>query len=510
MYKKGEEAVWEESIHMIPKKNLLKKLLTGVLTGTLSVSLALLPIAQAEVLAADTYDELTYYEWTVVGNINTTYKTPAKNTIIRSMLCFSNQGVRYISGHGDFSQHDNWTSAIAMSDDRQVNDGEDYWLTDNGRGAPFFVVGHEGDSDNSNEPYVLISAGETTAQTAANGMVSYKENRTSWDVSFDDNDLEWKGWGANVGSYKLTIKGNGWHDNARGFNVFHNEWGRDPVLRTQSWKLDAHYQTDEDARSKFWAYTGKEVKFIRYPSGIWVNGGQVTALTKNSVLPEGTVTTVNKGAVMSINSTSFLNGKIVVDGGTLVIQEGATLMTYSRDTPKSGSGSIEVKNGGSLVVMNNARVALGRTDPSSTAYSNVGQLKLTDGGKMYNFGFVMVNRLIMNSDAEIENRRGAELHAGYQLTDKGAARFYFKKDYKAANMLVTNTGTGGSLISADEGSVKSVSDENIKITNKGTITFSSVYSTDCMMSSLIEGNKASFTIASGSRGTDGTANESSF
>ncbi|MBO4337319.1 MAG: hypothetical protein J5842_04530, partial [Lachnospiraceae bacterium] len=232
------------------------------------------------------------------------------------------------------------------------------------------------------------------------------------------------------------------------------------------------------------------VKFNRYPAGIHCYSGQVTALKKNSILPEKTVTKIESGSVLTINSTVFLNGKIEVDGGTLVVQEGATLMTYSRNKAYEGSGSIEVKNGGSIVVMNKGRVALGRLDSSSAECSQIGQIKLTSGGKLYNFGTTMVNRLIMNDSAEIENRAGSVLYAGYQFTDVGAARFYYNTDWQAVGMRMTNSGSGGTLISAAENGVQSMEGQNLRIVNKGTIYLSSVYDSRSGFEKLIEGNAA--------------------
>ncbi len=449
-------------------------------------------LLQTMVSAAETADEMFFYEWTAVKDLTATYFNPAKGTIIRSMLCHENGGHKYSSGHPDnFGAENNYYSLVRFDDDRQVNYGELQWLTDNGRGAPYVEVGHAKDGDNDNDPKIYLHVGETTTSKDRFGYPVYKEKMLDWCVEFDSDDLHWR-----KKNYQVTINGNGWRENnqIRQFNLFHNESGRDPVLKIKDDHLSAEYETNEGKRHKFYFYAGKEISFTRYPAGIWVNGGQVTALTKNSGLPEGTVTTVNKGAVMSINSNSFLNGKIVVDGGTLVVQEGATLMNYSRDKQRDGSSSIEVKNGGSVVVMPNARLMLGRTDESIYTGSDVGQLLLTEGGKLYNFGLVITNRLIINHDAEIENRKSGMIYAGYQLDDIGLARFYFKKDtYKSKMKSVT--GSNASLISASASGVKSVEGENIRIVNNGSIKFSSAYNTASGVANIVEGNKVTLSKA---------------
>ena len=448
----------------------------------------------SSVQAAETKDEMTYYEWTWVHDIGKVYVDSGKGTIIRTMLCYNHDGYRYISGEpSDWGSKNNWNTGITMDSDRQVFPDEGQWLTDNGRGAPYFVCAQQRDKDNSQEPMVKIMPGRTTTTTNKLGQPSFQEYCDGHSIKFDDDDLAWTNSGKGIDDYNCTIKGKSWHHDARVLNIFHNERGRDPVLKTYPGHLSADYETDEDDRWKFWLYQGKEKKFARYPDGIAVQGGQVTAMTVPSVLPEGTLTTVNPGSVLSVNSTVFLGGKIVVDGGTLVLQEGAKLMTYSRFDAKAGTGCIEVKNGGSIVVMNNAKLALGKTNSTSTSQSEVGQVKLTDGGKIYNFGFIMVNRFIMNDHASVENRKGGEMHLGYQLTDIGAARYYFNKSY--ADCLCTTNGNGGSLISASESKVQSMKGEDVLVVNKGKITLSSIYNVTAEFTSVVEGNAPTTTTA---------------
>ena len=477
-----------KQINHINTANFAKKAAALAMTAMLAAS----SLMQTAVSAAETTDEMFFYEWTAVKDLTATYYNPAQGTIIRSMLCHQNGAHKYSSGHpNDFGSENNYYSLVNFDNDRQVNYGELQWLTDNGRGAPYVEVGHAKDGDNDNDPKIYLHVGETNGSTDRFGYPVYKEKMLDWCVEFDYDDLHWR-----KKNYQVTINGNGWRENnqIRQFNLFHNESGRDPVLKIKDDHLSAEFETNEGKRHKFYFYSGKQVSFTRYPAGIWVNGGQVTALTKNSVLPEGTVTTVNKGAVMSINSNSFLNGKIVVDGGTLVLQEGSTLMNYSRDSQKADCSSIEVKNGGSVVVMPNARLMLGRTNRNKSSDSNVGQLLLTDGGKLYNFGIVITNRLILNNDAEIENRKSGSIFAGYQLDDIGLARFYFKKDtYKSLMWRVD--GSNASLISASASGVKSVEGENVRIVNNGSIKFSSAYNSASGIANIVEGNKVTYSKA---------------
>ncbi len=496
-------------INALQKKQNAGSCSARVAAAALSAVIFAMETMGVQAQAAETKDEMIYYEWTAVSNLTSVYMRPAKNTIVRTMLCWDHEGLTYISGQpSDWGKKNNWEYGVKFSEDRQVFDAEDNWLTDNGRGAPYFVVAHQQDKDNSNEPMVKIMPGKTTASKNKNGQPSYKESCDGHSIKFSSDDLAWTNSGKTIDSYNCTLKGKEWRNSNRVLNIFHNEWGRDPVLLKYGRHLSAEYETNESKRSKIWLYSGKEVPFTRYPTGITVYSGQVTALTIPSILPEGTVTNVYSGAVLSINSNVFLNGKIIVDGGTLVVQEGAKLMTYSRDNAKAGTGCIEVKNGGSIVVMNDAKLALGRTNYTSTAQNQIGQIKLTDGGKIYNFGFIMVNRFIMNDHASVENRRGAELHLGYQMTDLGASRFYFNNDYKAC--LCTTTGNGASLISASENCVSSMAKEDVLVVNKGKITLSSAYNETADFVSVIEGDSPEYTTQKQTSGGDSYVLEQGF
>ena len=59
-----------------------------VVTAVLTAS----SLLQTMVSAAETADEMFFYEWTAVKDLTATYFNPAKGTIIRSMLCHENGG----------------------------------------------------------------------------------------------------------------------------------------------------------------------------------------------------------------------------------------------------------------------------------------------------------------------------------------------------------------------------------------------------------------------------------
>ncbi|MCR5419095.1 MAG: hypothetical protein K6E84_09295 [Lachnospiraceae bacterium] len=453
------------------------------------------PESTIRVDAEETADELTYYEWVGINDIYNFLLKP-ENTKLRIMICWDEGGHKYISGTGF---HDRWYDAVSCDSDRQVDRTETKWLTDNGRGAPFFTCKGERDKDNDYYPKVTIYQGETTGRIvtdkAGNQYTSYSEKHTDRRITADGDYLELViNKHTNVGGVQWTVEKRGTDSiGVAGVNIFQNVSGRDPVFKKKSDSISTEYETKESHRHWFYLYHGTEVKVNRYPAGIHCYSGQVTSLKKMSLLPEKSVTVVEPGAVLSINSTVLLSGKIVVDGGTLVVQDGATLMTYSRDGAVEGSGCIECKNGGAVVVMNKGRVALGRLNPSSTACSAAGQISLTEGGKLYNFGMVMCNRLIMNSSAEIENRPNSVLYAGYQFTDYGATRFYFNTDWNTNSTRFAARGTGGCLISASASGVKSMEGENLRVINKGTIYLSSGYSPGSGFAGLVKGNAVKYT-----------------
>ncbi len=450
--------------NFIKGKSLCRRLEALALSLVLTVGYISFPDSRIRVLAADTEDEAIYYEWTAAYDIVSTFNKP-KNTKIRVMILWNKDGTKYISGDS-FSKR--WYGVQSVADDRQLFWTENKWLTDNGRGAPYFVTNNTLDKDNDYYPQVTIYQGRTDGRVvnkAGNNYPVYTEVMTKRRITADDDYLQMKTESHNnVVGVQWTVEARGDSDGHKGCNIFQNVSGRDPVFKRNDDNLSAEYEIREGKRQWFYFYTGKEVPFNIYPAGIHCYSGQVTSLKKNSILPGNTVTKVEEGSVLVINSTTFLNGKIEVDGGTLLVQDGATLMAYSRDGSWNGGASVEVKNGGAFVVMNKARVILCQTDPNNTSIVQQGQLKLTEGGKLYNFGTTFCNRLIANSSAEIENRAGAVLYAGYQLSDLGMLRAYYNNDWLAYRLAHTN-----SLISASESGPTSMKEEKVRVVNKGTI-----------------------------------------
>ncbi|MCR5283512.1 MAG: hypothetical protein K6E18_09090 [Lachnospiraceae bacterium] len=450
--------------NFIKGKSLCRRLEALALSLVLTVGYISFPDSRIRVLAADTEDETIYYEWTAVNDVVGTFNK-AKNTKIRTMIVWNRDGIKYISGE---SFNRRWYGVQSVADDRQMEWLEQKWLTDNGRGAPYFVTNNTLDKDNDYYPQVTIYQGRTDVNMvnkAGNTYPVYTEVMTRRRITSDDDYLDMKTEGHNnVTGVQWTVEGRGDSGGHKGCNIFQNVSGRDPVFKTNGDNLSAEYETREGKREWFYFYTGKEVPFNIYPAGIHCYSGQVTSLKKNSVLPEKTVTKVEEGAVLVVNSTTFLNGKIEVDGGTLLVQDGATLMAYSRQSSQTGTACVEVKNGGAFIVMNKGRVILCQTDPSALNVVQQGQIKLTEGGKLYNFGTTFCNRLIANSSAEIENRAGAVLYAGYQLTDLGMLRAYYNN-----NWLAYRSPNKNSLISASESGAASMKAEGVRIVNKGTI-----------------------------------------
>ncbi len=492
---------YEKGIRLI-RRSVGKRAISLLVASCICFCYISKPESVIRVDAAESDDELHYYEWEGISDIVGTFNQ-AKNTRIRTMVTWSKDGIaRYVYGDDHTSVH--WNGGTAFSSDRQVNEGEKYMFTDNGRGAPYFVCNNSLDKDNDYYPQVTIYMGRTAGReitdSAGNKFMSFNaDGITSTRVTADDDDLEFK-WSEhnNAGGVQWTVEKRGQYSttcDTAGVNIFQNVSGRDPVWKKEEWGLNCEYQTTESKRHWFYLYKGREVRFKRYPAGIRCQGGQVTALKEPSVLPENSITYIYPGSVLSINNKTFLNGKIVVDGGTLVIQKNATLMSYSRLPAVNGSGSIEVKNGGAVVIMDKARLAIGRLNPTSSSFQEAGQLTLTSGGKLYNFGMAMVNRLVMNTSAEIENRPTGVIYAGYQFTDVGSSRFYFDKSWKTNETRFAPAGVGGAMVSADSGSLKSMTGENLRVINKGAVYLSSKVNSGCGFGGLIEGNAPVYTRA---------------
>lgn len=135
---------------------------------------------------------------------------------------------------------------------------------------------------------------------------------------------------------------------------------------------------------------------------------------KGVYIPRGITLTVQKGGTLCINETCYNDGTIVVDGGTLVIQEEGCLSPFAID----GMNKITVKNNGVVIVMKGKSNTQGGRLLISPDYPMV-----LSESRLINFGTVVVGGDLTLYSSFVENREGGKLLIGYEYghrnTDNG-------------------------------------------------------------------------------------------
>ena len=136
-----------------------------------------------------------------------------------------------------------------------------------------------------------------------------------------------------------------------------------------------------------------------------VKAGKLLEIDEDSVVPEGKTITVMRDATLSVSAKLILNGRILVDGGSVIVRNGGKIFPYEEETTTNAhSCEICCREGGSLVVEKGGFVCIQQANMTDrSAFCNCGQLRLTDGGSLYNYGIVVVNRLILQDQAQVFN-----------------------------------------------------------------------------------------------------------
>ncbi len=136
-----------------------------------------------------------------------------------------------------------------------------------------------------------------------------------------------------------------------------------------------------------------------------VKAGKILEIDEDSVVPEGKTITVMRDATLSVSAKLILNGRILVDGGSVIVRNGGRIFPFEEEvTTNAHSSEICCRAGGSLVVEKGGFVCLQQAEMTDrSAFCNCGQLRLTDGGSLYNYGIVVINRMILQDQAQVFN-----------------------------------------------------------------------------------------------------------
>ena len=213
---------------------------------------------------------------------------------------------------------------------------------------------------------------------------------------------------ASPGKVKLFYVEGGWTSKDTGFGWSGNVLYGDDFAG--SWKY-----------GEFTMYIGKPVVYPAVRQNYVVGEDQFMHISQNGAMLKNVSITVAKGGVLSIESWFMNNGRIIVDGGTLIVQnasnplgdeeaddtEDSVMMPFA-DIHPSVSGSLELKNGGELIVLDNARAA----------FSNITAI---NGSSILNNGMLLAETLSLQ-ESTLENRKGMSMFVGYDFREIQAFR----------------------------------------------------------------------------------------
>jgi hypothetical protein len=167
---------------------------------------------------------------------------------------------------------------------------------------------------------------------------------------------------------------------------------------------------------EFTMYIGKPVVYPAVRQNYVVGEDQFMHISQNGAMLKNVTITVAKGGVLSIESWFMNNGRIIVDGGTLIVQnasnplgdeeaddtEDSVMMPFA-DIHPTVSGSLELRNGGELIVLTDARAV----------FSNI---KARSGSSILNNGLLLAE-IVDLEEATLENRKGMTMFIGYDFRE---------------------------------------------------------------------------------------------
>lgn len=206
-----------------------------------------------------------------------------------------------------------------------------------------------------------------------------------------------------------------------------------------------HLYGDDDGDDwdfgEFTMYVGYPTTYPAITMNYVVGEDQYVRITQNAAMYQNVTITVMKGGILSVESWFMNNGRIVVDGGTLVIQnDGKTRAEETGSNDKTGddtedavimpfvdvhlrSGGLELKNGGELIVMDGARAAFGT-------------VSATTGSSIVNRG-MLLGEIFNLSESTLENREEGLLYAGYDFREMPNFRYSNPSKGENSNELPT-------------------------------------------------------------------------
>ena len=119
-----------------------------------------------------------------------------------------------------------------------------------------------------------------------------------------------------------------------------------------------------------------------------------TQKSDGCVIPETSVVKVKEGGVLSVDGALINNGKIIIDGGTMIIRDNGSVAPYGQ----TSEGTIECMNGGTIIIMPNGRLF------SVPNNDNVPDVSLTGGSVLVNYGLWVNHYAQVDGSSKVEVR----------------------------------------------------------------------------------------------------------
>ncbi|SEF71746.1 hypothetical protein SAMN04487934_102252 [Eubacterium ruminantium] len=310
------------------------------------------------------------------------------------------------------------------------------------------------------------SSGEKESVLQLTNSYNFVDNLD--EVKYSGHKLQILQTGANANDYTYNIKGSYSNGNRVATLGIMNGW-MIPVDQSYTYMPKASYrnQFEEICATRFRVWVGTQHVFasIKGEGGDEETGvGGVTSIDEGSMLivgdatytdqngkpaqaegvllPEGSKIVIEKGGVLAIEGNFINKGKIVNNGGVILVKDGGCISPYM-DTDE---GTITM-NGGDMIIMPGGKVyAMAqkgqylsnwkgqRASYTDTTYYQ-DYITLADCSNIINYGTVVATRATVSKDSKIENRRGGTAIFGAAVTDSSILLWKFKiglKDKKTS------------------------------------------------------------------------------
>ena len=428
------------------EKRVFWKRMTGIFVGIvfiLSLIVMLSSVNKADAAGADdAYATKKIYEWHLAGYND---DIPALNNEAYCLLCWARNGVAYCAG--DSISSDNEIIGRRMADDPYLDsclktyNSEPYnqwWLdsfrTTSTKGAwKIKTVGSE-EETYSKETYSMPIV----------------ELRTSKGALLHG---EWSGWISSGIRLSNSVPEDSWKyrfvtvtgDAAPGTGDLCDGDAIKFYLNTASPRLDVFLDVKSstvgsDCRENAWDYGDQDNLFRLYVCNeiyvpaimdrYVVESGNTFQLKTDAYLDDGVELVIEPGAVVTLDEGVFYNNGKILNYGTLILRDGATMsyydpqtrsgstiINYGSDTTYTNKAGVKMKGEGNLIVMPGAKLLLQNADNSGGSYTGP-VLQFTEGSTFVNYGLAVSPFSTVFSGCHVQLKEGSAFVSGKNFTKK--------------------------------------------------------------------------------------------